>query len=142
MATFVKFESFVEAVAEGAHDLGADTFFVQLLATAPSASADLVETDLPADLGTGNGYTAGGVTVGTATGSAQTGGVYKLDIADKVITASGGTIGPFRYVVLLNNTAASKELIGYYDYGSSISLLDTETLTIDFDGTNGVLTIT
>jgi len=141
MATFNKFQAFVEAVAEKKHDLGADTFFVQLLATAPDAALDAVEVDLPADLGTGFGYTAGGVTCGTATGSAQTAGTYKLTIADKVITAAGGSIGPFRYVVLLNNTAVNKDLIGFYDYGSSITLLDTETLTIDFDAAAGVLTI-
>ena len=140
MATFNKFQPFVEALAEKKHDLGADTFFVQLMNTAPM-NTNAVETDLPADLGTANGYTAGGVSVGTATGSAQTSGTYKLTIADKVITASGGSIGPFRYVVLFNNTATNKDLIGWYDYGSSITLLDTETLTIDFDGTNGVLTI-
>jgi hypothetical protein len=141
MAIFNKFESFVEAAAEKKHDLGTDEFYVQLMNSAPDGAADAVETDLPADLSTEFGYTAGGVSVGTATGSAQTGGVYKLDIADKVITAAGGSIGPFRYVVLLNNDAVSKELVGYYDYGSSITLLDTETLTIDFDGANGVLTI-
>lgn len=140
MATFNKFQPFVEALAEKKHDLGADTFFIQLMNTAPT-NTNAVETDLPADLATANGYTAGGVTVGVATGSAQSGGTYKLTIADKVITASGGSIGPFRYVVLFNNTATNKDLIGWYDYGSSITLLDTETLTIDFDGTNGVLTI-
>ena len=141
-ATFNKFESFVEALSEKAHNLGVDEFYVQLMNTEPSVSADAVETDLPADLGTAFGYTAGGVSVGTATASAQTGGVYKLDIADTVITATGGSIGPFQFVVLLNNDATSKELIGYYDYGSALTLLDTETLTIDFDGTNGVLTLT
>lgn len=138
---FTKFQGFVEALAEKKHDLGADTFYVQLMNTAPDAAADFVETDLPADLSTAGGYTAGGVTCGTATSSAQSGGTYTLKIADKTITASGASIGPFRYVVLFNNSAANKELIGYYDYGSSITLLSGESLTIDFDGTNGVLTI-
>lgn len=142
MATFNKFQAFVEALAEKKHDLGADTFFVQFLNTAPDAALDLVETDLPADLGTAGGYTAGGITVGTAVTSAQSAGVYKLTIADKVFTATGASVGPFRYVVLFNNTATNKDLIGWYDYGSSITLADTETFTIDFDGTNGVLTIT
>lgn len=142
MATFTKFQSFVEAIAHKKHDLSADTFFVQLMNTAPDAAADLIETDLPADLSTGFGYTSGGVTVGVAVSSAQTAGVYKLCIADKVITASGGSIGPFRYVVLFNFSATNKELIGYYDYGSSITLLDTETFTIDFDAAAGVLTNT
>lgn len=141
MATFNKFNSFVEALAEKVHNLGADTFFVQLMNSAPTA-ANAVETDLPADLGTANGYTSGGVTVGTATLSSQTGGVYTLKIADKVITAAGGSIGPFRYVVLFNNTATNKELIGWFDYGSSLTLNNTETFTIDFDDANGVLTLT
>lgn len=142
MATFNKFHSFVEALAEKKHDLGADTFKVQLLNTAPDADLDSVETDLPADLTTGFGYTSGGVSVGTAVSSAETAGVYKLTLTDKVITAAGGAIGPFRYVVLMNDTATNDELIGYYDYGSSITLNDTETLTIDFDAAGGVLTIT
>ena len=143
MAAFVKFEQFVEHLSEKVHDLSTDTFKIQLLATAPDGALDAVEADLPPDLATANGYTSGGVSAGTATGSVQTGGVYKLDIADLVITASGGSIGPFRYIVLINDTPASPldPLIGYYDYGSSITLLDTETLTIDFDGTNGVLTL-
>lgn len=142
MVAFVKFHAFVEALAEKKHNLGSDTFFVQLMNTAPDADLDLIETDLPADLGTAFGYTAGGVTAGTAVTSAETAGVYKLTIADVVITAAGGSIGPFRYVVLYNTTATNDDLIGYYDYGSSITLNDTETFTIDFDGTNGVLTIT
>lgn len=141
MATFNKFNSFTEAVAEKVHNLGADTFFVQLMNSAPSA-ANAVETDLPADLGTANGYTAGGVTCGIATLSSQSAGVYTLKIADKIITASGGSIGPFRYVVLFNNTATNKELIGWFDYGVALTLNNTETFTIDFDDTNGVLTLT
>jgi hypothetical protein len=139
MATFTKFNSFVEALAEKSHNLGADTFFIQLLNTVPVVT-NAIETDLPADLSTGSGYTSGGVSAGVATSSAQASGIYKLTIADLVITSSG-TIGPFRYVVLLNNTATNKELIGWYDYGSSITLNANETFTVDFDGTAGVLTL-
>ena len=144
MATLTKFYSFVEALAEKKHDLGADTFYVQLTATAPSASTAAIEGDLPADLSTAYGYTAGGVTCGTAVTSAQTSGTYKLCIADKVITASGGSIGPFRYVTLFNFSSGSTTnalLLGYYDYGSSITLADGETFTINFDDANGVLTL-
>ena len=140
MVAAVKFQGFVEAMAEKKHDLGADTFYIELLNSGPDAGTDFVETDLPADLGTQGGYTSGGVSAGVATSSSQSGGIYKLTIADKVITASGATIGPFRYVVLLNNSASNKDLITYYDYGSSITLQDGESFTVDFDGTNGVLT--
>lgn len=138
MASFNKFNSFVEAVAEKVHNLGSDTLKVMLTNTAPSAS-NTVKADIT-EISAGNGYTAGG-TAASITSSAQTSGTYKLVLADVVFTASGGAIGPFRYAVLYNDTATNKELIGYFDYGSSISINATETLTVDFDGTNGVLTL-
>lgn len=139
MATFNKFNNFTKALGDKLHNLGTDTFFVQLSNTLPLATQS-VETDLAADLATANGYTNGGVTVGTGVWTTS-GGIAKLTITDKVITASGGTIGPFRYVIILNNTAALKDLVGWSDYGSSITLNNTETFTIDFDGVGGVLTI-
>jgi hypothetical protein len=139
MATFVKFNSFVEAVAEKVHNLGSDSLKVLLTNSAPSA-ANTVKADITGELSTANGYTAGG-TAATISSSAQTSGTYKLVLADVVFTASGGTIGPFRYVVLYNDTAASDELIGYFDYGSSITLANGETFTVDFDGSAGVLTL-
>lgn len=74
----------------------------------------------------------------------QTAGVYKLVLTDVVITAAGGSIGPFRYVVLYNDTptAPADPLIGWYDYGSAVTLATSESLTVDFDATNGVLTLT
>ena len=133
MATFNKFNSFVEAMAEKKHNLGSDTLTWALTNSAPAA-ANTVLTDI-----TQISYTNCSARVPTITSSAQTSGTYKLVLADLVLTASGGTVGPFRYVVLFNDTAASDELIGYYDYGSSITLADTETFTIDADPTNGVL---
>jgi hypothetical protein len=138
MATFNKFNSFVEALAEKVHNLGADTIKVMLTNSAPVA-ANTVKADLT-DISAGNGYSAGG-TAASITSSAQTAGTYKLVLGDVVFTASGGTIGPFRYVVVYNDTAASDELIGYYDYGSSITLNSGETFTTDFDASAGVLTI-
>ena len=86
-----------------------------------------------------NGYTAGGDSL-IISSSSQTSGTYKLVIADTVFTAISGGIGPFRYVVLYNSTAFGA-VIDYDDYGSSIMLTDTKTFTVDFDATNGVLTI-
>jgi len=141
MATFVKFYTFVEAVAEKKHDLGADTLKVALTNTAPTAATDV--GFLPGSLhpppAAANGYAPGAAAAVT---SAQTGGVYKLCRDDVVFTATAGGIGPFRYALLYNDTATNDELIGYWDYGSSITLADTETLTVDFSAANGVLTIT
>lgn len=138
MATFTKFNQFAEDITEKVHNLGADTLKVMLTNTAPvatnSVKADLVE------ITAGNGYTAGG-TQATISSSAQTSGTYKLALADVVFTASGGSIGPFRYVVLYNDTptAPADPLIAWWDYGSSITLNSGETLTVDFDATNGVI---
>ncbi len=106
----------------------------------PSASADLVKADL-AEISAGNGYTAGG-NQATISSSSQTSGTYKLVLADPATwTASGGSIGPFQYAVLYNDTAANDELIGWWDYGSAVTLNAGETFTVDFDASTGVLTI-
>jgi hypothetical protein len=138
MATFNKFNSFSEAVAEKVHNLGADTLKIMLTNSAPLAT-NTVKANLT-DISAGNGYTAGGTAV-TITASSQTSGLYKLVGSDVVFTASGGSIGPFRYATLYNDTATNDELIGWWDYGSSITLLTGETLTVDLDASNGILTI-
>ena len=133
MATFNKFNSFVEALAEKTHNLGADTLTVALTNSAPAAGntvlANITEIS----------YTNLSSRVLTSVTSSQTSGTYTLDAADLVLTASG-TVPTFRYVVLYNDTAASDELIGYYDYGSAVDLLNGETFTITFDA-SGILTL-
>lgn len=138
MASFNKFQSFVEALDEKVHNLGADTLKVLLTNTAP-VNTNTVKANLT-EISAGNGYTAGG-TAATISSSAQSSGTYKLVLADVVFTASGGSIGPFRYVVLYNDTATNDELIAWWDYGSSITLADGETFTVDFDASAGVLTV-
>jgi hypothetical protein len=136
MATFTKFQPFVENLAEKVYNLGSDQLAIALTdaAHAPASTngrlSQLTQISY-ANLSSRNV---------TTSSSAQTGGTYKLVCADLVLTASG-SVGPFRYVVLYDDTAANDELIGYWDYGSEITLAAGETLTIDFDGTNGVLTI-
>lgn len=141
MASFNKFQPFVEHTAEKVHNLGADTLKVMLVNSPAPVAANGVKLDLT-EIAAGNGYTAGGATA-TISSSAQTGGVYKLVLADVVFTASGGSMAAFRYVVLYNDTPTSPAdpLIGWWDYGSSITLLVGETFTVDFDATNGVLQI-
>jgi hypothetical protein len=77
----------------------------------------------------------------TTSTSAQTAGTYKLVLADLTLSASGGAVATFRYVVLYNDTAANDELIGWYDYGADVTLASGESLLIDFDGSAGCLTI-
>lgn len=140
MATFNKFNSFVEDLAEKVHNLGSDQLKIALTNTAPGAT-NTVYANLTSPLGTTNLSGATPFNV-TTSASAQTSGTYKLTCSDLTLTATGA-VGPFRYVVLYNDTPTSPAdpLIGWYDYGSSISLANGETFTIDFDGTNGVLTI-
>ena len=136
MATFNKINSFVENLAEKVHNLGSDTLTVALTA---AANAPVATNTILANL-TEIDYTNCSARNITTTTSAQTTGTYKLVLADLVLTASGA-VGPFRYVVIYNNTATNDELIGWYDYGSEVTLASGETFTIDFNATDGVLTI-
>lgn len=131
MATFNKFETFVGDLGDKVHDLDADLIKVYLSNATPSTSADAVKADL-ADITAENGYTAGGDDA-TAAWSEAT-GTGTLTGVDIVFTASGGTIGPFRYAVLYNDTPATPldPLIAWWDYGSAVTLLDGETFTVDF----------
>lgn len=140
MATFNKHNAFVEHLAEKVHNLGADTLKELLTNTAPTA-ANSLKGDLT-EIAAGNGYSAGGGTP-TISSSAQSAGLYTLILADLVFTASGGSIGPFRYVDLYNDTPTSPAdpLIGWWDYGSAVTLASGETFTVDHDGTNGVVQI-
>jgi hypothetical protein len=137
MAAFNKFQSFVEAVAEKVHNLGADTLKVALSNTAV-VNTNTVLANIT-QIANGNGYTTGG-TQAVISSSAQTSGTYKLVLADVLFTASGA-VGPFQYAVLYNDTATNDELIGWWDYGSAITLATGDTFTVDFDPSAGVLTL-
>lgn len=140
MATANKFNVFGENLAEKVHDLSADSLKVMLTLTAPVA-ANSVKGDLT-EIAAGNGYTAGGE-VSAQTGSAQTGGTYKLTLTD-VVWTSTGAFADFRYPVLYNDTPASPlDPLGlWWDYGSTVTLANGETFTWDQDiGGNGILTL-
>jgi hypothetical protein len=145
MATFTKLNGFVEHLAEGVHNLGSNQLVVALSNTAPGSESTPPTGSTAACIlanVTQISYTNLSSRNITTSASEQTSGTYKLTLTDLVLTASGA-VGPFRYVYIYNDTPTSPAdpLIGYYDYGSSISLANTETFTIDFDGTNGALTI-
>ena len=126
MAAFNKHQAWVEYMQEGAN-VGSDSFVLYLTNSAPLATNSLI-----ADITQITYTNCSSRTLTTAT-SAQTSGTFKLDFNDITLTASGGTVGPFRYVGVYDDTVASDPLVGWFDYGSSITLADTETLAITFD---------
>lgn len=154
MATLQKLPSFIKALLRGGHNFESHTFKAALTNSLPAPTATVL-----ADITqvTGGAYPAGGYTLDSITitsavedvkvvvnDAVQTisATVTRVKIADEVITAAGGTVGALRYAFVYNDTAAGKPLVGYVDYGSSITLADSETLALDFDPDAGVLTLT
>ena len=136
MASFNKFNAFVADVANKVHNLGTDTLKIMLSNTAPAA-ANAIKTDIT-EIAAGNGYSAGGGQA-TPVSSAQSGGTYTLKLNNVTFTAAGGSIGPFRYCVLYNATPASGNLIGWYDYGTALTITGGNSFSVQFDAVNGVL---
>lgn len=134
MATFTKINAFTEALAEKKHNLGSDTLTIALTNTAHTSTwsqlSDLTQIS----------YTNLSSRVITTTSSSQTSGTYKLVLQDLVLSATGA-VATFRYIYIYNDTATNDDLIAYYDYGSTVTMGNGDTLTIDFDGTNGALTL-
>lgn len=137
MASFVKYYKGVEALVEGIN-AGSDAWKVALSNRTPVVATDATLTDA-SELSAGNGYTAGGNAAST-TSSAQSGGTYKLILSSPATwTATGGSLGPFQYAILYDST--TNNLIGYWDYGSAVTLASGETFSVILDGTNGVFTV-
>jgi hypothetical protein len=140
MAAFQKFNQFVEDVGKKVHNLNADTLKIVLSNSAPVATNTVLANIT--QIANGNGYTTGGTAI-TTVAYAQTSGTAKLTGDDVVFTASGGTVGPLRYAVIYNDTPTSPAdpLIGWWDYGSSVTLNSGDTFTVDLDQAAGILTI-
>lgn len=129
MAAYVKFNSFVEALAEKVHNLGSDTLMVALTNTAPNAGTNTQLSQISQI-----SYTNLSSRAITVSSSSQTGGTYSLVVNDLTLTASGA-VGPFQYVVVYNDTATNDELICYFDHGSAVTLANGEQYVIDFGAT-------
>ena len=141
MATFNLINDWLANMVENA-DLESDQFVIALSNTAPGAEGTPPTGDGDGILGnvTEITYTNLSSRNITTTSSGQTGGTYELILQDITLTASGGSVGPFRYVYVYDDTVATPAdpLVCYYDYGSSITLNDGEDLLVDFDDANGL----
>ena len=134
MALIVINEPFIEAMAEKKHNLGADTLTVYLCNAAnPPLAADAVLADE-----TEVAYTFCSSRVLTVASSAQVAGVYSIVVNDLTLTATGGAVGPFRYIGIYNDTATNNELIGFYDLGSEVTIPDGQSFLCDFNNVDGV----
>ena len=134
MAAFNKIEKFTEDLLKKVHDAHLDTWKVYASNAAPNGATHTVKADV-AEITATNGYPSGGSDIQNAV--SRSGGTSSVTATDVVWTASGGSFGPLRYVPLYNDTPTSPAdpLIGWWDYGSSITILDGESFTVDF-GTN------
>ena len=144
MAAFNKFNSFVQELGKGTHTLTTDAIKVYLTNTLPTATHTVYNANGgadngPADLATGGGYTTTGTAIGSQTWT-NTSGTSSFTGANVVFTATTG-FGPFQYIVLYNNTSVTKELIGWYNYGSAVTLLASETFTVDFTTNTTIFTV-
>lgn len=138
MAAYNKFNQFVADLCTKVHNLDSDTLKIMLTNTAPVAS-NTVKANLT-EIAAGNGYTAGGTQAVFSSG-AQTSGTFKLILSAVTFTASGGSIGPFEFAVLYNATAASGNLIAWWDYGIPITITNGNSFAVNLDPTNGVFTL-
>lgn len=138
MAAFNKFQQFVLDVSNGKYNLGSDVLKIMLTNTAPVAT-NTIKSNLT-EISAVNGYTAGGPQA-TLVSNSQTSGTEKLILSAVTITAAGGTIGPFQYAVLYDDTQTTplKPLIGWWDYGTAISITNGNSFLVQLDQTNGVL---
>ena len=130
MASFNKVNDFVKNAVHNM-DLESDQFVVALSNTAPASESQVSYSNLSSRSI-------------TTTSSAQASGTYKLVLSDITLTSTGGSTGPFRYIYIYDDTvtAPADPIVGYYDYGSSLTLNDGDSFTVDFNATNGVIQLT
>jgi hypothetical protein len=142
MAAYNKFNQFVEDLAKKVHNLDTDTLKIMLVNSPAPIATNAVKANLT-EITAQNGYPAGGSTAVFSSG-AQTSGTFKLIVADVTFTASGGSFGPFQYAVLYNDTPTSPAdpLIAWWDYGTSITVTNGNSFSVDLDQVGGVFTLT
>lgn len=141
MASFTKINQFTEDLCTGVHDFSTDSIYYMLANAAPNATTAANTTNVT-EIAAGNGYLANGFPL-TITSVTETSGTCKVLVSNTSITASGGSIADFRYVVVYNytSTGSAHRLVGYYDNGSTVSLTDGSTYSITFGASNGMFSV-
>jgi hypothetical protein len=148
-SSFYKFNCFVEDIGKVKHDFGSDSLKILLTNTVPNAADTIVDTSVTpcvvkatsnsTEVAAASGYSKGGGAIASLV-YAQTSGTAKL-YGVKVTWTAGASIGPFQYAVLYNDskgTSATRPVIGYFNYGSAVTLGIGETFTVgnSNDGTD------
>lgn len=149
MAAFNKFNITVQDFARGIHNFSTTTALKVMLSNTIPTSSMTTSTDIT-EISTGNGYASRGTAIPIASAIAASGTYKLLQNASVVFTAAGGTIGPFQYAIIISSTAITSStvsgstapLIGWFDYGSAVTLNNTETFTVSWDNTSGILQLT
>lgn len=141
MATYTKYETFIQALANKEVDWfgTTDTYKAIIHTDAPVVATDAAPADLT-QIGGSNGYTTGGNSI--TFNSTRSGATVTATATDVTWTASGGNLGASttgRYVTIYDDTHASDQLMNSYDYGSTFTVADTETFTLDFGATLATL---
>ncbi len=136
MASVIEFESLSEALGLKKINLSSDTIKAYFTNTAPTASGDAVKADLPTETANGNGYTTGGLTCTTT--YTRSGGTSTLALTANLVLTATGVVGDFRYICFYSDTSTNEDLIAYFDHGSTVSMVNTNTYTIS---TGTILTV-
>lgn len=126
MSAFVKHNVFAANIGNGVYNLNSDTIKVALTNADPAATDSY--SSLASEVANGNGYTTGGLAF-TSTGYTQTSGTATLAATGPTLTALGA-VGPFRYAYAYDSTISGKNVIGHWDYGSSITMANGDTVAL------------
>lgn len=134
------FNKFMENVGKGDINLATDTFQIILVNSYTFDGTDEDLADIGAvELGTANGYTAGGVAL-SGLSFLYGSGVTKFDAADASFTASGGNIGPTTGAIIYDTTATDDKLVCYIDFDGSETANDGTEFKITFNA-SGIFTV-
>jgi hypothetical protein len=140
MPAFTPFNCFRRDLARGLHNFDAHTFKIALTNTAPNAANETLSAIT--QIADGGGYTAGGYALDNVEVDVDGANVNIL-VDEEAVTAVGGAIGTFRYIVVYNDTPTSPAdpVIGWIDVGEARTFAEDEQFRLRFNATLGLISI-